>query len=254
MKPILVGAAAIALLALAFALTAPASLVDGRVAAASEGRLRIADATGTVWNGSGDLALFPQGVRRAIAWHIDAWPLLLGELRGNVWTEGSASSPAAFVYAQRTRSLAGFDLSLPMDAILQTAGMPAALASASGSLSAHVQRFVQTSQAIDADLVLDWRDASLPSLQPGLRIALGDVRLDLQGSGPEVAGSLSNRGGDVEIAGRVTLTAALAPRIDATIRPRPGLDRDRSVAIATALSLAAAPDGQGAYRIAWAAR
>jgi general secretion pathway protein N len=254
MKAILVAAAAIALLAIAFAVTAPANLLDGRLSAASQGRLRIADASGTVWNGSGDLVLLPHGTRRAIAWHIDGWPLLAGELRGNVRTNGAASSPAAFDYAQRTRSLSDLEFSLPMDALLQIAGVPAALATASGNLSAHVRRLTQTPQAIDADLALDWQDASVPTLQPGLRIGLGDVRLELQGSGPEVAGSLSNRGGDVEIAGRVALTAALAPRIDATVRPRPGLDRDRSTAIAAALSLVGAADGQGGYRIAWAGR
>jgi hypothetical protein len=47
------------------------------------------------------------------------------------------------------------------------------------------------------------------------------------------------------------VSAALAPRIDATVRPRAALDRDRAEAIATALSLIGAPDGQGGYRLAW---
>src|SRR5262245_44443627 len=46
---------ALALLVAAFVALAPATLADVRVAAASGGRLRLADTTGTVWRGSGTL-------------------------------------------------------------------------------------------------------------------------------------------------------------------------------------------------------
>ena len=243
--------AALVLLAIALALHAPASLVDGRVAALTEGRVRIAEAAGTVWNGSGDIVLLPKGTRRAIAWHIDAWPLVTGEVRGNMAVGGSASR-ADFASGPRRTELRRLDVSLPVDSVLQSAGVPQAFLGASGSLVAHVDRFVQTPQTIDADLSLQWRDASLPSLRPGLRIALGDIQADLRGSGAEASGPLANRGGDVDIAGRISVSATLAPRIEAIVRPRAGLDRDRAEAIATALSLIGTPDGQGGYRVAWA--
>ena len=241
-------AAALVLLAIALAVLAPASLLDARVAAATDGRVRIAAASGTVWNGAGDLVLLPKGTRRSIAWHVDAWPLVRGEVRGNLTLDGG-SSRTDFAYGPGRDELRHFDISLPMDSVLQSAGM--ALAGAGGRLAAHVERFERTSQAIDADLSLQWLDASLPSLRPGLRIALGDVQLELRGNGAEASGALSNRGGDVDIAGRVAISAALAPRVEATVRPRAGLDRDRAEAIATALPLIAASDGRGGYRIAW---
>jgi general secretion pathway protein N len=250
MKPALV-LAALVLLAIALAYRAPASLVDGRIAALTDGRVRVADAAGTVWNGSGDLVLLPKGTRRAIAWHLDAWPLVMGEARGNLAVAGNPAVRAEFAYGPHRTELRGFDFSLPVDGLLQSAGVPQAVLGAGGSLVAHVDRFVQTPQTIDADLSLQWRDASLPSLQPGLRIALGDIQAELRGNGAEAAGALANRGGDVDIAGRISVNAALAPRIDATVRPRAGLDRDRAEAIATALSLMGAPDGQGGYRLAW---
>lgn len=242
--------AALVLLAVALAYRAPASLVDARIAALTDGRVRVADAAGTLWNGSGDLVLLPKGTRRAIAWHLDAWPLVTGEARGNVGVAGDPTR-AEFAYGPQRTELRRLDLSLPMDSVLQSAGVPQAVLGAGGSLVAHVDRFVQTPQTIDADLSLQWRDASLPSLRPGLRIALGDIQADLRGSGGEAAGALANRGGDVDIAGRISVNAALAPRIDATVRPRAGLDPDRAEAIATALSLIGAPDGQGGYRLAW---
>ncbi len=252
MKAALALAAAALLLAIALAITAPASLLDGRLAEQSDGRLRIAEAAGTVWNGAGELVLLPRGTRRPLSWHIDAWPLFLGEVRGSVSIDGAAP-PADFIYGRRDRVLRRFELSLPMDSVLESAGVPAALVGAGGSIAVHVERFVQTPDTIDADLALQWQGASLPALRPGVRIALGDVRLDLRGTGAEIGGALSNRGGDVEIAGRVAVSFRLVPRVDATIRPRAGIDRDRSEAIATALSLIGAPDGQGGYRVAWSA-
>jgi general secretion pathway protein N len=251
MKAAIVVAAGALLLAVALAITAPASLLDARLAALSDGRLRIADAEGTLWNGSGELLLLPGGTRRPLVWHIDAWPLLRGEIKGTLAGEPSATRPAEFAYSDKRAELRRFDLSLPMESVLLSAGVPAALAAAGGSVAAHVERLVQSPAAIDAQLTLQWRDASLPGPRPGTRIALGDVRLDVDGRGPEIAGALSNRGGDVEIAGWVAVGAAAAPRVDATVRPRPGIDRDRADSVGAALSLLGSADGQGGYRLAW---
>jgi len=248
MGPRLAVAAGVLLLAIALAINAPASLLDGHVASATGGRMRIANAAGTIWNGTGDLLLLPHGSERAIAWHIDAWPLAVGDLRGTV-VFGGAGRPAAFAYGHGRAALAGFDGDLPMDSLLQIAGVPAAFGDAGGNVSAHVERLVRTSSALEAGLALQWRDASVPA--PGFRVALGDVRLDLSGSGAEIGGPIANRGGDVEIVGRVTVGVAGTVRLDATIRPRAGIERDRAEAIASALSLAGAPDGQGGFRLAW---
>ena len=249
MRPGLAFAAGALLLALALAIEAPATLVDGRVAAATDGRVRITDASGTLWNGAGELVLLPSGARRPLAWHIDAWPLLFGELRGTIAID--AAQPAEFAYGRRSMRLHRLDVALPVDSLLQSMGVPAALGSAGGSIEARIVRFVQTPGALDADLAAQWRNASLPALRPGFRILLGDVRADARGTGAEIAGSISNMGGDVEIAGRVAVSAALVPKIDATIRPRAGIDRDRAEAITTALSLIGSSDGQGGYRLAW---
>jgi general secretion pathway protein N len=251
MKGWVAAAAGASLLAIAVVIYAPAGLVDGRVAAATDGRIRIAGATGTVWNGAGDLVLLPRGTRRPLAWHIDAWPLLAGETRGTLALDSNAAQRAAFDFGHGRAVVRGLDADLPMEALLQTAGVPAAFSAAGGSVVAHVERFVRTADTLDAELSLQWKDASLPAPAPGLRIALGDIDVELRGSGPQIGGAVSNRGGDVEIAGRVSVDAALNPKLDATLRPRPGIDRDRADAIATALSLIGIPDGQGGYRLSW---
>jgi hypothetical protein len=91
---LVIGAGAI-LLAAALAIEAPASLVDRRVADLTDGRIRIAAATGTVWNGSGELALLPDGARIPIAWRLEPIRLLRGGLAGSL-TAGDATRPATF--------------------------------------------------------------------------------------------------------------------------------------------------------------
>ncbi len=245
-----VGAGALRVV-IAVAINAPAALLDSRIADATQGRVRIASASGTVWTGTGDIVLLPRGTRRPMAWHIEAWPLMTGEVRGTLAPAGSGTPRATFAFGHGRASLGGLDADLPMDALLQTAGVPAALSAAGGHIVAHVGQFVRTADALEADLSLQWLDANLPAPAPGLRIALGDITVDLRGSGAQIGGPVSNRGGDVEISGRITLDAALPPSLDATLRPRTGIDRDRADAMATALSLIAMSDGQGGYRLAW---
>jgi len=251
MKGWLAVAAGGLLLVIALALDAPAALLDARVAAATDGRVRIAGATGTLWNGMGELVLLPRGTRRLLAWHIDAASLLTGEARGTLALDGSAAQSAAFAFGHGRTALRNFDADLPMDALLETAGVPAALGAAGGSVATHVDRFVRTEDALDADLSVQWKDASLPAPASGVRIGLGDISVELRGSGPEIGGLLSNRGGDVDITGRLRLDAALHPSLDAALRPRAGIERDRADAIVAALSLVGAPDGQGGYRLNW---
>ncbi|HEX8010151.1 MAG TPA: type II secretion system protein N [Casimicrobiaceae bacterium] len=247
---IAIGAGAL-LLALALVITAPASLLDARLAALSGDRVRIADAEGTLWNGSGVLVLLPDGTRRPLVWHIAAWPLLRGEVRGTIAGQGDPTQRGEFSYGRERAELRAVDFALPMQTILASAGVPTALLAAGGVVTAHVERLIRTPEAIDARLTLQWRDATLPGLLPGDRIALGEVRLDVDAQGPEIAGALSNRGGEVEIAGRATVSAALAPKVDASVRPRAGLDRDRAEAIGASLSLIGSAEGQGGYRLRW---
>jgi hypothetical protein len=110
---------------------------------------------------------------------------------------------------------------------------------------------VQTRAGLDAQLTVQWRDASLPGPRAGSRIALGNIRLDADGTGPEVIATLSNRGGDVDISGQVALRAADSPAINATVRTRPGIERERAEAVATVLALIGTSDGLGGYRLAW---
>jgi len=237
------------LLAAALIVAAPASLLDARLASISGDRVRIAGASGTLWRGSGDLVASGSGVREHIAWRLAPWALLHGEARGTVTTD--VDRGGSFVFSRNRIELEGLDWAMPMEALLRAAGAPSLIAAAGGDFGIHVDRLIRDDDALDIALAAQWRNASLPALGPFARVMLGDVRIEMSGRGREVSGPLTNTGGEVEIDGTVTAVAGGAPRVEASIRPRAGIDRERAASLAAALSTLGQPDPQGGYRIAW---
>jgi general secretion pathway protein N len=248
-------AVAVALVALAAALIfeAPASLLDARLAAISQGRVRIADAEGTLWRGSGELVLSASGIRRPVSWQIDGWPLLRGELRGSFTDPTGAQSIGGFDAGGDRFELHGIDLGLPMDALLRALGAPSFLAAVGGQVTLHVERFARGPDALDAQVAAQWSNASVPGPRDD-RIALGDVRAELSGIGHEVPGTITNEGGEVAIQGTFGAAADGSGRIDIEVTPREGVGRERAAAIADTLGLIGSPNGKGGYRLAWAGR
>jgi hypothetical protein len=244
---LVIGAGAI-LLAAALAIEAPASLLDRRVADLTDGRIRIAAAIGTVWNGSGELALLPDGARIPIAWRLEPMPLLRGGLAGSL-TAGDASRPVTFAVDREDFVVHDFAIALP--SVLRTAGVPDALTNAGGTLVLNVADFARRGDRLEGRADLTWTDAALPAPLTGARIALGDVRLAAAGSGSEIPATLSNRGGEVDVAGTLLFSTRGTPQVDARIKPRVGLPADRNKEIAAALSSIGRADGAGSYRIVW---
>jgi hypothetical protein len=250
MRPWVAVLCGVALIVAAALALAPASLLDARIAALSGGRARIANASGTLWNGSGELVL--QGSeRRAIAWHLDPRSLFRGEVRGTFANDGDPNRGAQFVVGRDKLELDGFDLSMPMSALLRAAGAPAFLSNVGGDVGLRVDRFNRGADMLDVQAAMQWRGASLPAFGPYPSVELGDVHAELAGSGPEVSGPIANSGGELEIEGTVTATASGTPRLDARIRPREGLDPNRAQAIAAALATVGSPDPRGGYRLVW---
>jgi hypothetical protein len=250
MRPWIAIGCGVMLVILAAVALAPASLLDARLDAISGGRARIANASGTLWKGSGELIL-QSGERRSVAWRIDPWQLLRGEVRGTFANDGDPRHGAEFTIGRGKLELEGFDLSMPMSALLRAAGAPSLLSSVGGDVGVHVDRFVRDADALDVQLAMQWRNASLPGLGPYPSMALGDVHTEVSGRGPEVSGPIANSGGDVELEGTLTATASGAARVDARIAPRAGLDPNRAAAISAALATVGSPDPRGGYRVVW---
>lgn len=243
--------AGVVLLAAALTIEAPATLIDARVAALTDGRIRVAAATGSLWNGAGDLTLIPDSVRIPIAWHLEPMSLLRGGLAGSV-TAADAKRPATFAVAAEDFSVHDLAIALPAAAVLRTAGAPAALTvAAGGTLALDVADLARHGDRLEAHADLRWKDAVLAAPPNGLKIALGDIHLAAAGSGGEIPATLSNTGGEVDLAGRLVFSTGGAPQVDARIRPRAGLPAPRREAIESLLSSIGRADGSGAYRIVW---
>lgn len=250
MRAWLVIGAGATLLAAALIIEAPATLLDSRVADLTDGRVRITASTGTVWRGAGELTLLPDGMRIPIAWRLEPMPLLRGGLAGSL-TAGDATRPATFAVEQENFIVHDFVIALPATSALRTAGAPDALTNAGGTLALDAANLARRGDRLEARASLNWADATLAAPLTGARIALGDVRLAAAGSGTEIPATLSNSGGEVDIAGSLVFSTRGTPQIDARIKPRPGLPADRSDAIATALASIGRADGAGGYRIVW---
>jgi general secretion pathway protein N len=250
MRAWLVIGASVTLLAAALIIQAPATLLDRRVADLTDGRIRIAAASGTVWRGTGELTLLPDGARVPIAWRLEPTPLLRGVLAGSL-TAADAGRPARFSVEHENFTVHDFAIALPAISVLRTAGVPDALTNAGGTLTVDAADLARRGGRLEARANLNWTGAALAAPLTGARIALGDVRLVVTGSGSEIPATLSNTGGEVDIAGSLVFSLRGMPQFDARIKPRPGLPADRNAAIATALSSIGRADGAGGYRIVW---
>lgn len=239
----------IALLVVAFAVRAPATLIDRQVENATAGNVRLSDATGTIWEGAGFINVSPGGVRVPVKWKIDALPLLHGELSGTLIGSTNASN-GAFSLDRGHATLKNISVSSPMDALLRSAGVPAPLNAAGGTLDVHIDTLTRRDNGIEGSFAATWSNASLPGPRADARYALGDIRVDASGNGPEIPGTVTNIGGDVDIKGAVTLTASGA-RADVTIAPRAGVDEMRTRDINAALSAVGQANGAGGFRLVW---
>ena len=113
--------ALLALMAMAVAVgvvcLAPASLLDGRLARATGGTLRLASTQGTLWHGRG--VVTEATARLPLEWNIDPWPLLRGTLHMRVRSDTGAESPRGTLDL-RTReiTLQDADVTVPAAVIL----------------------------------------------------------------------------------------------------------------------------------------
>src|SRR5664279_2491985 len=145
----LVVAAAASFLAAAIAVEAPAALLDRQLDALTHGRLRIADAASTIWNGSGTLIVLPYGARVPLYWHIEALPLLRSRLSGTLGRDATESQQAAFDLASDDFAIRRFAIALPAEALLRAADAPAVIAGAGGTVDVRADTFAMRRGVFD---------------------------------------------------------------------------------------------------------
>lgn len=239
-----VGAYAVALFA-----TLPATLVDTRLRDASDGRLRIAEAEGTLWSGTGQLEVHDPvgraGFAKRLAWRLQPGALLRARLAYEVELDaGSRSFPLTISWSRI--ELANADISLPAAAL--GLGVPAlAPLELTGDVHLKVSSLSFAHSAtgengMRGSATLQWRAAGsgLSPVSP-----LGDYELRFEGEGPTVRATLHTLRGPMQLDGQGSWAHGAKPMFLATAQMPPQLQPQ----LAPFLRLIAVERGDGSFEL-----
>ncbi len=197
--------------------TLPATFFDAGMRRASDGRVRLAEAQGTVWSGAGQLEILDRGGQTGVAKRI-AWRLLPGSLlRGHAMYEVNLDQsakhfPAAISVSQV--ELSDAEVTLPAS-ILGLAVPRLAPLGLAGDLLLHVRQLSAGRSGMRANATVQWRNASsaLTRVSP-----LGDYELRIEDLGSALQGSLRTLKGPLQLDGQGSWANGANPAFVATAR------------------------------------
>ncbi|MEO8676429.1 MAG: type II secretion system protein N [Casimicrobiaceae bacterium] len=218
-RAILILIVAVAVAAVVIAV-APASVASVAVESATNGVLTLATTDGTLWRGHGTLAA-GRALRVPLAWSVDPWPLLRGELHVRLLPATAAGrSPRAEISARRDAiTLREVDVTFAADIVESLA--PRAGVRVTGEVRLTASSLDWTPSSFRGDARVDWQDALVAiAADPGIR--LGTVSATLAGAGDRLSGRVTNDGGAFDVRGMLALSANGAPDISITMTPRGG--------------------------------
>ena len=194
-----------AVYALGLIATAPATLIDARLDQASAGALRLAEASGTLWSGSGQIEVRDAnrrgGIAQSITWRIRPAYLLRAKLLYEVTLDHSAQHFSVTISPSRIE-VADADINLPAAAL--GLGVPKlAPLGLTGDMLLHIARLAFGRGSVQGNATLQWRGAgsAFTRVSP-----LGDYELRLEGDGAAVQASLRTLQGPLQLDGQGSWT------------------------------------------------
>jgi len=195
---------------------APATLVDAGLLSASEGRLRLAEAEGTLWSGTGQLEIRGTGggigPATRLAWHLRPGGLLHAQLTFEIRSDRDPLSfPLAISWSRI--ELANASISLPAAAL--GVGVPRlAPLGLTGELRIHVAELTVVRGAMTGAATLQWRAAgsALTPISP-----LGDYEVRFNADGLATHAVLSTLEGPLQMQGTGTWSTGVAPTFLAAV-------------------------------------
>lgn len=206
--------------ALGLAATAPASLIDAGLQQSTEGRVRLADARGTLWSGTGQIELRDRTQRTAVAkgigWRVLPLYLMRGQLRvGVVLDQAAKQFPVTISPSQI--EMVDADINLPAAAL--GLGEPKlAPLGLTGEVLVHVARLALRRNTIEGSATLQWLGAgsAFTRVSP-----LGDYELHFEGAGATVRASLRTLQGPLQLDGQGSWARGGNPAFRGTARIAP---------------------------------
>jgi hypothetical protein len=246
-RALAIAAAVIVALGGALVAFAPASLVGSRVEPLTSGRVRLVANEGTLWSGRAIAVLGDDAVRIPVAWRVEPWPLLRGEVRIALAPPADAAGAprGRIVLVAGRTNVEALELSLPAAAAaaLLAARQPAPLVRAGGLVTVRVDDLAIGHAVERGSVRLEWRDARLAqAAQPTLE--LGTITASLAARDGTLAGPIAGRDGAIRIDGETSLTPTGA-RIAARLAPEP----TASAAVRQALSRLGPPADDGSVSL-----
>ncbi|MEX2239373.1 MAG: type II secretion system protein N [Burkholderiales bacterium] len=234
----------LAVYAAALVALAPATLIDARLQAASEGRLRLAEARGSLWSGAGWIevrdAQGKAGVARRLTWRVLPVSLLRARLLAEVEFDRDAKPfPVAISFSRIDIADAG--VSVP--AAVLGLGVPRLAAlRLTGEVRVKVPRLSFERGQMHGDATLQWRAAgsALTPISP-----LGDYEVRFKAAGPAVHAALRTLEGPLQLEGKGTWTNGAPPSFLVTARV-PAQHREQ---LAPLLGLIAVERGAGRFEL-----
>jgi hypothetical protein len=198
--------AALVLLVIVAVLVAPAGWLDRVLAARSDQRLRLLDAQGLWWNGSGEVATAHGEARLPIAWRVSLAPLFRGALVVDLAPRGGDDSPSGHVRVQRG-AIDVSSLHVRAPAAVAFAFVPTAKALAwGGEIALQSPAFAWHDHRASGTLDARWNGARV--VAGTLAVDLGTVTVASAPGATDPAHALAavvgNAGGDVAIDGTIT--------------------------------------------------
>jgi general secretion pathway protein N len=232
----------IAAYAVALIATAPATLVDANLQRASNGRLRLAEAHGTVWSGAGRIEIREAGGRtgvgRSVTWRVVPESLVRGRLLCEVRLEEAAGRIPVRLSFSRIE-LWNAEVSLPA-AVLGLAEAKLAPLGLTGEVLIQAREVAFAKDEMRGSAILRWRAAgsALTPLSP-----LGEYELRLDGTGAVVHVALSTVSGPLQLDGKGSWKHGDSVAFQGTARVSP----EHRQQLVPLLRLIAVENGKGVF-------
>lgn len=199
---------------LVLVVTAPATLIDAGLHRASDGRLRLAEARGSVWSGSGQIEVRDAGgrtgVSRFLSWRFVPGSLLRGHLVCEVALD-RADRTFPVTLSPTGVEMVDAEISLPATVLglavprLKPLGL-------TGDVMINVARLSMARDGVRGNATVNWRTAG-SKLSPVSPLGDYEVRLDAEGKVVHVY--LRTIEGPMRLDGKGSWTQGNAPDIQA---------------------------------------
>lgn len=199
---------------LALLITAPATLLDSSLQDASDGRLRLADAQGTLWSGTAQFEIRDAdgrtGLAKHLAWHVRPWEALRARLVYEVELDPGMPAFLATIFWSRIE-LRNADISFSAEVLSLVPKLAPLELTGDMNLQIPILSIGRNNTAGSA--TLKWRVAGslLSPVSP-----LGDYQLQLEGKGRELGITLKTLQGPLQLNGQGSWTGGRKPLFLAT--------------------------------------